>query len=330
MNRICLTPTRNENWILPRFLAAAQQWATRIVVVDQRSTDGTQQLLQSTPGVCLVINDSPVYDEAFRQKLLIKEARKIPGKRILIALDADEALSANSIASPEWARIEAAAPGTVLRFRWVNILPGFNQAWIPPNRIACGYVDDGTEHQGTRIHSRRVPWPDKAPVLDFDEIVVLHFQYVAWDRVISKHRWYQAWEHITHPEKGALDIFRAYHHMDGSWARDELYPMREEWLGNYERAGIDYRSLAGEAVTWWDREVLQMLLAHGPQHFRRFAIWDKDWKELAGELNLPGEILSDPRDQLERIAHRILQITQKHRANWAVRGFERLLRNRGW
>lgn len=330
MHRICLTPTRNESWIVARFLSATRQWASHTIVVDQQSTDGTLETLQSAPGVRVIVNDSPVYDEAYRQKLLIGEARKIAGRKVLLALDADEALSANSLGSRDWDLIAAAPPGTVLRFRWVNILPGFNQVWIPSNRIACGFVDDGSDHQGTKIHSRRVPWPDGAPVLDLDDIVVLHFQYVAWDRVISKHRWYQAWEHLTHPEKSPLEIFRSYHHMYGSWGREELFPLQPEWLKAYDEAGVDFRSLTSEPVMWWDRELLKMLSEHGPDRFRRIAIWDKDWKAFAQKLAVTSGRFDDPRSWFEKTAHRVLKSTQRSRGNWGVRGFEKLLRSTGW
>ena len=52
--------------------------------------------------------------------MLVEAARSIPndGKRIFIALDADEALSANWRKSPEWHKLLRAAPGTVLAFQW--------------------------------------------------------------------------------------------------------------------------------------------------------------------------------------------------------------------
>src|SRR5262249_14720638 len=139
-NLICVTPTRNEAWIIKQFLTAARTWADRIIVADQGSTDGTLEILGATPGVETVVNDS-AYDELQRQKLLISRAREIAGQRVLIALDADEALSANCLESPEWKRIRDAKPGTVLRFRWVNILPGFTRAWIPSGYGPFGFVD---------------------------------------------------------------------------------------------------------------------------------------------------------------------------------------------
>ena len=328
--KICLTPTRNEAWIINQFLAAARTWADHVVVADQQSSDGTLELLEATSGAEVVINESHGYDEAYRQKILLERARKFEGKRILFGLDADEALSANCLESKEWKQIADAEPGTVLRFRWVNILPGFREAWIPPKYEAFGFVDNGCDFTGRQIHSPRVPQPLGAPVIDLEEIVVLHFQYVAWERMISKHRWYQAWELLEHQQKGPLRIFREYNHMYGSWDKSEIHPVKPEWLEEYGRAGIDFRSLQSEPVTWWDKEVLQMLREHGPEHFRKIAIWDKNWAVLAGQLGTNGVDFSDPRSFTEKVFHRLLMATQGRRSNLAVRGFEKFLRALGW
>jgi hypothetical protein len=329
-HHICVTPARNEAWIIEPFLKAARFWAGHVIVADQASTDQTVLKARSIPGVEVIHNDHPGYDEAHRQRLLLGQARKLSGRRVILALDCDEVLSANCLASPEWKLINEAAPGTVLRFRWVNVLPGFKDAWIPGELIACGFVDDGSDHTGSRIHSRRIPWPDGAPVLDLQEIVVLHFQYVVWERMESKHRWYQAWECVNHPQKRPLEIFRQYNHMHGSWDQSEMQAVKPEWLAGYETAGVDFRSLASEPVTWWDREVFQMLCQHGPAHFRRLAIWDKDWNALRALVGGSSVDVTDPRSWWEKTVHRILSATQQHRANWGVRGFEKFLRATGW
>jgi hypothetical protein len=328
--RICVTPVRNEGWIIDRFLAAAMTWATDVVVADQGSTDETQPTLRKTAGVHLVINDSPAYDENHRQRLLLDRARQIPGNRILIGLDADEALSANITSSDNWRRLDTAQPGTVVRFRWVNVLPGFTHAWIPSALVPFGFVDDGSPHNGRRIHSPRVPQPDGAPIVDIQDVVVLHFQFVAWDRMVSKHRWYQAWEHVTHRLKSALEIFREYHHMYGSWDESEIHPIDPKWFDEYKRRGIDFQALRSEPITWWDSEVLAMLEQHGPDQFRKIDIWDKDWNSVAEQLGRPKRDLSDPRSPFEKAAHRMLRATQKNRSHFTVRTLERILRTTGW
>lgn len=328
--RICLTPTRNESWIIRPFTRAAHTWADHIIVADQSSSDDTFSQLQSLPGVTAVVNDSPGYDENYRQKLLLKHARQVPGKRLLVGLDADEALSANALQSKDWERIDQAKPGTIVRFRWVNILPGFTQAWIPPNLIPCGFIDDGSEHVGKAIHSARVPHPEGAPTLDLDDIVVLHFQYVAWERMESKQRWYQAWEFASRKAMSPLQIFRQYNHMRGSWNQAEIFSVRPEWFAAYEQRGIDFRALKSEPMTWWDKEIVRMLRELGPAHFRKIAIWERDWNAALAADSAPPLDLADPRSGWEKYVHRKLKQTQGNRGDLSVRVFEHLLRRLGW
>jgi hypothetical protein len=330
LNRICLTPTRNESWIISKFLAAAKTWADHVIIADQGSTDGTLQIAQNTSGIHAIINDSPVYDEVHRQRLLLGRARSFPEAKVLIALDADEALSANCISSNDWERIAEAAPGTVLRFRWVNLLPGFREAWIPREPVAFGLIDDGASHSGKRIHNPRLPWRPDAPVLDLEDIVVLHFQYVVWERMASKQRWYQAWEFTKHQKAGPLDIFRLYNHMHGGWNKKDIHPVRSDWLTGLKEAGADFSALECEPVTWWDQEVASMLCEHGPDYFRRIAIWEKDWNRFAKQHALGRVDLSDPRSIWEKWVHLMLRSTQHRRTQLHVRILERFLRATGW
>ena len=327
-HRLCLTPTRNERWIIAPFLAAARRWATRVIIADQGSTDGTREFLESAHGVEVLRNPSVHYDEAGRQRLLLGAARRVEGPRFLLGLDADEALSANSAGSADWARIAAAAPGTVVRLRWVNLLPGLREAWIPPGHTAFGFIDDGSPHEGRAIHSPRVPCPAGAPVLDLNEIVVLHFQYTAWERMRSKQRWYQAWELLNGGRP--LETYRRYHHMHGGWPREEIVPVDPAWLAGFADLGADFDRLQPESIPWWDRELVELLARHGPGRFRRLAIWDRDWNAVARALGDKSPALDDPRGALERSVHRLLALTQSRRDGWTARGLERALRLAGW
>ena len=118
--------------------------------------------------------------------------------------------------------------------------------------------------------------------------------------------------------------------MFGGWEEEEIHSIRPEWLEGYDRAGIDFRSLKGESVTWWDTELLQMLVEHGPKHFRKLNIWDMDWNALAASLGIDGVDLADPRSSAEKAIHYLLVKTQNQRTNLGVRAFERLLRLLGW
>jgi hypothetical protein len=191
-------------------------------------------------------------------------------------------------------------------------------------------VDDGASHEGKRIHSPRVPNPPGSPVIDLDEIVVLHFQYVSWERMLSKQRWYQAWEWTEHRQKGALAVFREYNHMFGSWDSSEIHPVKPQWLEGYDAAGVSYRNLVKEPVTWWDRAIVDILREQGPDALRKLAIWDTDWNAIATTIGRNDVDLADPRSFSERFAHRVLKLTQNRRSALGTRVFERLLRMNGW
>lgn len=308
-----LTPVRNEAWILDRFLACAATWADHLVVADQRSDDGSTETARAHPRTTVVPNDAPGYDEAARQRLLIETARVLPapGRRILLALDADEVLSANWIDSPEWRSVLAAPPGTVICLRWANLLPGLDTCWMS-DFIPFGFVDDGSAHTGDAIHSRRLPTPPDAPRLFLNDLVVLHFQYIDWARMRSKQRWYQAWEVLHHGHSDAVTRYRLYHAMDAEAAH--AVPVRPEWLAGYAARGIELKSLRPETPYRWDAEVAAWLAEHGPRRFRRCALWDHDWG------------VTDPRTPLDRLAFAWLRATQPHRDRLAVRVGDTLLK----
>jgi hypothetical protein len=118
--------------------------------------------------------------------------------------------------------------------------------------------------------------------------------------------------------------------MHGGWHKTEIHPFRPEWLSEYDRAGIDFRNLKCEPITWWDREVANLIAENGSKSMSKLAIWDKNWTSIGHQIGLNPSDLADPRSLWQKSVHRLLFATQKHRSNWGVRAFERLLRVTGW
>lgn len=327
---ICLTPIKNEAWILDRFLQCASTWADHVIVADQQSDDDSRAIARRYPKVHLVDNDSDAYDEGARQRLLLREARALPvtGRRILIALDADEMLSANWMESADWSRIRTAAPGTVLFFRWANLLPGVDRGWLSEPK-PFGFVDDGAPHRGHAIHSPRIPIPDDAPHLTCEDVRVLHYQYTNWPRMKSKQRWYQCWERVNHPDKRPVTLFRQYHRMDAF--RNDAEPVDPAWLRGYEECGIDMTTIETEPQYVWDEELVELFLDRGVEPFRKLDVWDADWHAVARSMGhaVNGE-LDDPRTPFDRGVHRWLHRTQSRADALPVRAVQRLLRLAGW
>jgi hypothetical protein len=322
---VCVTPVRNEAWILDRFLRHASAWADHIVVADQGSTDGSREIVAGFPKARLVDNPSPAYDEGARQRLLLEEARRIPGRRLIVALDADEALGADAPETEEWGRLLHAREGTVARFDWVNVLPGLARCWIPREKVPFAFVDDGTSHEGERIHSTRVPVSESSEIVELEDVKVLHLQHIARHRMEGKQRWYQCWEALNHSDKRPIQIYRQYHRMD-AFPEEELHPIEERWVEGYDLGALR------DDGAHWDAQVLALLEEHGPEAFRRLAIWDVDWQEAARHagLEVPMDRLRDPRGPVERAVHAWLRRTQPRAGSPAVRLGQRALIPLGW
>jgi hypothetical protein len=330
---ICLTPVKNEAWVFRRMLACASQWADHIMVADQLSTDGTREIAREFPKVILLDNPVGGYHEGQRQRIVFEAARRIPAeRRVLIAVDSDEAVTGNWSSSPEWDKVRAAAPGTVIRFNWVNLLPEGKKCWLPPDRIAMGFVDDGvSSFSDGQFHVTRLPIPTGAPELILEDVKMLHFQYLDWERMKSKQARYQCFERIANPAKRAINLYRQYHHMDVLPMTD-IHQVRSEWTDYHKERGIDVFSVDRPGVYPADQDVIEMLLQHGTRLFSKLDIWSVDWTSKAKELGkqTPPGRLADPRTYFERAVHQWLRATQSRKRQLRVRSVQWALRLAGW
>lgn len=326
---IALTPVRNEAWILDYFLRATSLWADHIVIVDHESTDGSYELAMSHPKTTVVRYEKPDFDEPQRRSMLIEEARKIPGDKVLVAIDTDEFLSWDGLQSNEWQRVKSADPGTVFRIiRYGLRKPG--PCYWEEGPFDFALVDDGTPFKTSAIHGNRMAMPDGCKPVLLHDIKMMHYQYMNWPRMRSKHDWYQCWELLNTPDKRPLVIYRQYHHMDPQFKR-RLPQVPDAWLNGYSDAGVNIRDYENDAdLFWWDREVVQMMADRGPEHFRKLAIWDRDWNAVAQKVGLKDVDFSDPRSLLDKLVQKFLSATQAHGRNWLVRGVQQLFRPFGW
>jgi glycosyltransferase involved in cell wall biosynthesis len=325
---ICITPVKNEAWILDRFLKCASTWADHIIIADQGSTDGSLEIIKRYPKVMLVDAPCESFNMGKMRQAILATARTIPGPRIMIALDADESLSANWEDSPEWASIKAAKPGTVLRFQWANLMPDGESVWIPEAKILMGFVDDDSEYAEVPIDEPRVPCKPTSPSLVLKDIRVLHYQYTDWQRMQSKQRWYQVWERLNRPDRRPFKILRQYRHM----YHVKQVPIPRHWLTAYEEKGIDMTSVNQDGTYRWDREVLDLFTKHGMEPFRKLDIWNIDWSDYANQIQYPepAEAYRDPRSSLEKSALTWLQNTQPQSLTLKIRILQNGLRILGW
>ena len=324
LKKICLTPTRNEAWILPIFLKLAEQWADHIIIMDQCSTDDTRKIAAAHPKVRLIENDDPTYDEAFRQKTLIDAAREIAGKRLIFALDADEAFSANWLSSEEWNSVCQSEVGTRFRLHWVSPFADLERCSVTGPKI-YGFMDDGSDHEGSQIHSIRVPEKADAPLFQLDEIVLLHFDRLSVRRMAIKRAWYQCWELVNSSGLSTVDIVRGYYERK-EFSRKTSEVFQEQWYQAFSQLDIQLDNIDDSESTWWEHDILKLFQQYGAHHFRNITIWDIPWSKIAEGAGLDSRIAQDPRGFHHQLYHSWLTGTQHCRHLIFVRLIDALLR----
>jgi hypothetical protein len=297
MKIIVLTPIKNEVWILERFLAVCSQFADHILIADQNSTDGSKSIYPRYPKVTVIENKNASYDEASRQKLLIDNARELfPGPKLFLALDADEILAANAIHTQGWKTMLSAEPGTVLYFEKPDLLLNPYQCIRFKNSLwPLGFVDDGSEHQATKIHSIRIPVGKSNKLLYLHDVIILHYAAVRPACQRAKFRLYSVIENANNINNF---IKRRYRYGVRNFLKydssPEACPM--EWFEGWEDKGIDMKSINHEKHYWNDIEILKYFKKYGYKKFWTDDIWDKDWEGIRIDMSakIPDEIPAIP------------------------------------
>ena len=285
---IVITPVKNEGLILEKFLTFTSLWADHIIIADQNSTDNSIEIAQKFEKVTFVKNDGE-YNEFERTKILLSEARKIEGKKIIFALDADEFLSANYMDSPEWNTILNATVGTVFIIKRTNISPDFKNTF-GGTKLVFAIVDDNVASiEGTStaiIHNIRLPWPKNATQIILNDIIILHLDHIDNDRIKSKLRWYQCFEKqkFNHPDKFILEKYKYFNNINEYLKTIQINEIPEKYLHNFYVSKLDFTSYIKPDL-WWDDELLQLFDKEGIQKFKNLNINDVDWVKLAKQRN---------------------------------------------
>lgn len=324
---ICLTPVKNEAWIIDSFLMATSMWADHIIIADQNSYDFTRDLALKYEKVDIFDNKEKKYNELSRQRMLIDYAReKYGNNNILIALDADEIL-VNFHDNPEWQLLHTLPESTSVCFPWLNVLPGNKEYFNSAGKVNLfAYIDDGVHHNGQEMHSLRVPSGNST--VTFNSIKILHYQYLFKDRQYAKHRWYECLEKIKYPNKSSLDIYRMYHHIDV--VNYEKLKIDSSWFNGFGTRAIDIVNIQDDGFHWWNKEVCLMFEKYGASHFSKQYIWYFDWSgSYKKYLGLDKEVVY-PGRLLDKLILKWLNKTQNKKHLLPIRAVDKLIRMSGW
>jgi glycosyltransferase involved in cell wall biosynthesis len=300
---ICVLPVKNESWILKQFIEAALAWADIIIIGDHNSTDGSASIARQYDRVKVIPLRNPSFDAGARRKTLLDEARKIPGKRLIFVIDADEMLSANSVDSLEWELMLNAEPGTSFQFDSPYLLPGLEYAYIIA--LEGAFIDDGSQYSGSIIDEPRKP-VTTGPKIQLTDIKVLHYQHIDPQRLLSRHQFYKCVEIIergTRPWAACI----GYQETDIKSYGLPIIPVDQAWLKGYDWLDeFKLKKEGNESTHWWDEEVLNYFDSYGTGRFRKINIWDVDWNKKAQLLGRKGDYC-DPRSRYEIWVHKFIK-----------------------
>lgn len=320
---ICMTPVRNEAWVLHAFLKATSLWADYIIIANQMSTDGSREIALSYPKVILIDNNNPEFNEAERQSLLIKKAREVANGRdtILFGLDADEIFSANFMETNDWKKIVCSRPGDVFWFKWAEILPSMKEYWMSPTTYyPWMFHDDGKEPHGNYVrnmHSMRIPYPiEEKQMYYVDDFRVLHLAYLNTARVQSKNRFYKFVDYEMN-HRSIIVLSRSYTPVK---KEEKVYPLSESWIYNQQKNKFNLFASIDLLTTrfWFDSYVVRKITTAGEREFRNLDIWQKQF--------ISDYKLKDPRSLVVKIIHYYLFLTKNYYKNILIRSMDKLLK----
>ncbi|MEZ7498690.1 glycosyltransferase family 2 protein [Flavobacterium sp. Arc3] len=302
MKIVVLTPIKNEEWILDKFLKTCSLFADHIIIADQNSSDKSVEIALNYDKVTLIKNENTDFNEGDRQKLLINTARELFGLgNFLLALDADELITANSLYSKDWEKIKQAALGTVFLFDKPTPLFNLNLALIYREGFPLGFVDDGSEHFPSEIHSVRIPTPIHATYILIENISFLHLCFVRENIQFSKNRYYCSLEKIQKKQKVRIRrLMYSFFKPDDYVKLGNTEKIDTNWYKLYDEMGLNLKDFKNDTYYYMDFEVLKLFSKYGERLFYNEPIWYFDWESCRLEgLNrgiegIPGKPINKP------------------------------------
>ena len=316
---ICMTPVRNEAWVLHAFLKATSLWADYIIIADQMSIDGSREIALSYPKVILIENNNPDYNEADRQKLLIDKAREIKGDKILFGLDADELLAANFANTEDWQKILNSKPGDVFWFKWAEIRPDLKTYWESEKTYyPWVFHDDNIEPHGNYVrnmHSMRIPYPiEEKQMYYVNDFRVLHLAYLNPFRVNAKRRFYKFVD-WTMNKRSTIKLSRSY----AQFKVDPVYTLKTDQIDFKKGFGFELFNevdLSSEKF-WFDEYIVERISDYSINTINKLDIWDTDF--------IKNYNLSDSRESITKLIHWYLDKTHKFMTNRIIRIVDKVM-----
>jgi hypothetical protein len=296
MKIVVLTPVRNEEWILEKFLSVTSLFADHIIILDQKSTDNTKKIANRFPKVVYYLNENDEYDEEYRQIFLIEKARElVKGKMLLLALDADEIITHDSIESAEWKVLLGLDAGTRIFMRKYDLLPNSKNYVTSEVDFLLGYVDDGKPHEGKKFHSPRLPLSK----IEYHcvNIIFMHLAIVRSKEYRARQRLYTVLENISNSDSLQLRYRKYSEIFQNLQILSHSKPVPDKWLQGFDDINIDFKKFTSSEINAYNQRVLESFREFGVTRFWYDDIWSVDYNSINDSLGwiVEGKIKPPPK-----------------------------------
>lgn len=324
---IVVTPVRNEAWILDAFLTCTSSWADYIILADHHSEDNTREIAQKYQKVILIDNPTFEWYESECRTLLLEEACKIQGDKIIFGLDADEFLSEGFENTESWRKIISSKGNEIFCFNWLNLYDDFNTVeytnmhfeWAAHFDTSVDVVGEYRKRESHAVHCSRVPCleSDRCRYINVDDFWVVHLAKLNHERVRQKNDFYQVtWMDKNKEKASPINMFRGY----SRYYPDKLVhldsPVRLCRMGEDK----DYSDLVQtpDYGKHYVDEMIRVFEREGTRKFSKLCIWDNTYLKAAGiNPKLPWRY---------RLLHWYLRMTQPHSQCLLVKGIDKVLK----
>ena len=268
--------------MLEAFLTHCSSWADRIIVADQHSTDGSREIAMRFPKVTLVDNPTDEWVEWRCRARLLEEAAKVPGDKIVFALDADEFLSAGFAHTDGWRRIMESMPNEVFCFRWLNMygdlrhgeVGEFQAEWAAHLGQDVDLQGEYVKREGNSVHCSRVPCLEESRCryTTIDDVRFVHLGGLNRGRTRNKLDFYS----VVNIDKNAkkanpIALYRAYAGQLAHTAPEMPSVVRLEAAGGDDVSPLLRTADRGQHYV---DEMAAIMRREGCRKFRWLCIWD--------------------------------------------------------
>ncbi len=270
MNIIALVPFKNEEWVLPAYAASMKRIADSIIGLDDGSSDASAAILKEAGAVIYSYPEaSGEVNMSKRRNFLLEKGREHGGTHF-IWLDADEIFSERFLAHGK-TEMEKMKPGEKISLPWITLWKDakhhrIDSVWKDLRKDVIVCDDPSLSFDDRFLSEARTPGPsDRMISLDSDAGVILHFQFIAWERTQAKQAWYRCRE-LIEGGRSARRINNMYSiSLDSPKVETEAVP--DAWL---EHAALperlpDSKWHTEAVIAWFDR--------YGILFFEPLQIW---------------------------------------------------------